>query len=114
MLKTRIAVLKMNICQIRAEKLHINLLSEKDEDLKSDMDTTGTMNTFTEENSDTSTSTDLDYFSFKNSGDLDLSYSTSKKDSGNGTDIERKTKKGKSLCWRHLRLKHQEKSMQES
>ena len=114
LLKTRIAVLKMNICQIRAEKLYINLSSEEDEDFKSDTDTTGTMNTFTDKNSDTSTSTDLDIFSFKNSGDLDLSNSTSKKDLGNGTDVEKKTKKRKSLCWICLRLKHWEKSMQES
>ena len=67
LLKIRIAVLKMNICQIRAEKLDMNLLSEEDEDFKSETETTGTTNTFTEENSDTSTSTD--YFSFKNSGD---------------------------------------------
>ena len=93
---------------------HTNLLSEEDEDFKSETDTTGTTNIFTEENSDTSTLTDLDYFSFKNSGDLDLSYLTSKKYSGNGTDVEKKTKKRKSLRWRRLRLKHWEKSMQES
>ena len=99
-LRKHIAVLKMNICQMRAEKLHMNLFLEDDEDLKSETDTTITMNTFTEENSDTSTSTDLDYFSFKNSDD-----STSKTYSANGTDVEQKPRKvkRKSLCWRQLK-----------
>ena len=100
-LRTRIAVLKMNICRMRAEKLHMNLFLEDDEDLKSETDTTGTTNnTFTEENSDTSTSTDLDYFSFKNSDD-----STSKTYSAISTDVEQKPrkKKRKSLRWRYLR-----------
>ena len=101
-LRTCIAVLKMNICWMRAEKLHMNLFSEDDEDLKSEMDTTGTTNTFTEENIDISTSTDLDYFRFKNSDDL-----TSKTYSANGTDVEQKPrkKKRKSLHWRCLRCR---------
>ena len=93
----------MNICRMRAKKLHMNLFSEDDKDLKSEMDTTGTTNnTFTKENSDTSTLTDLDYFSFKNSDD-----STSKMYSANGTDVEQKPrkKKRKSLRWRCFRCR---------
>ena len=105
-LRTRIAVLKMNICRMRAQKLHVNLFSEDDEDLKSETDTTGTTNNTFTENSDTSTSTDLDYFSFKNSDD-----STTKTYSANisANDVEQKPmKKRKTLRWR--RLRHREKS----
>ena len=106
LLKIWIAVMKMNICQVRAAKLHMHLSSEEDEDFKSETETKGTTNTFTE-NSDTSTLTDLDYFSFKNSSDS--SHSTSKKDLNlKDSHVEKKTKKRKSLCRRSLRSKSRE------
>ena len=106
LLKIPIAVLKINICQVRAAKLHMHLSSEEEEEFKSEMETKGTTNTFTE-NSDTSTTTVLDYFSFKNSGDS--SHSTSKKDlDWKDSHVEKKTKKRTSLRRRSSRSKSRE------